>query len=256
MNPAQLNTMVEAKLKELAQETDNVKKSEFFQNYLDTMSKFWKYSWHNQMLIHCALPAATRVAGFKAWNSLGRYVKKGEKSIRILAPVVKDVDGQEEVVNYMPVSVFDVSQTEGKELPDIDIEVTGNDAEQLYEKLVWFCRSKGISFDLQKLGVNGLYGYSTGGKIVLAEDGSYNMKVNTLVHEIAHELLHYSEDGKKLSRNQKEIQAEATAYVVCKHLGLETKSFNYLALYDADYKKIMGNLSAVSVAAKEVIGFV
>ena len=91
---------------------------------------------------------------------------------------------------------------------------------------------------------------------MLAEDGSYNMKVNTLVHEIAHELLHYSEDGKKLSRNQKEIQAEATAYVVCKHLGLETKSFNYLALYDSDYKKIMGNLSAVSVAAKEVIGFV
>src|SRR3989344_6031893 len=251
MNPAQLTQMVEAKLKELAIETDDVKKSDFFQKYLDTMSKFWKYSYQNQLLIHCALPTASRVAGFRGWQSLGRSVKKGEKAIKILAPVVQE----EEVVNFIPVNVFDVSQTEGAELPDVDIELQGNDAEQLYETLVWLCHSKNIKLELQKLGVNGLYGYSKGGKIIIAEDGGYNMRTNTLIHEIAPELLHYSEEGKKLSKQQQEIQAEATAYVVGKHFGLETKSFNYLALYDADYKKIMDNLEAVSSAVKEVIGF-
>jgi len=80
-----------------------------------------------------------------------------------------------------------------------------------------------------------------------------NTQVSTIIHEIAHELLHQNEEGKKLSKQQKEIQAEGTAYVVAKHLGLRTKSFNYLALYDADHTKIMANLQAVAGASREIL---
>ena len=119
-----------------------------------------------------------------------------------------------------------------------------------------FCQAKDIRLEFAHLGVNGVYGYSKGGEIKVSSDGSVNTKVNTLVHEIAHELLHYTEEGKSLSKQQKEIQAEGTAYVVCKHFGLETRSFNYLALYDADYKKITDNLQAIAKASKEVIDFI
>ena len=82
---------IEANLKELASETDNVKKSKFFKNYLDTMSKFWQYSYHNQLLIHFKMPEATRVAGFVKWKELDRNVKKGSKAIKILAPTIRKI---------------------------------------------------------------------------------------------------------------------------------------------------------------------
>ena len=73
-------------LKQLAAETDEVKRSEIFRQYLETMAKFWKYSYHNQLLILCQMPKATRVAGFRKWREMGRWVRKGSKSIKILAP--------------------------------------------------------------------------------------------------------------------------------------------------------------------------
>ena len=90
---------------------------------------------------------------------------------------------------------------------------------------------------------------------MVSSQDSVNTKVNTLVHEIAHELLHQQGEGKSLSKQQKEIQAEGTAYVVCKHFGLETKSFTYLALYEADSQQILENLEAIAKASKEVIEF-
>ena len=100
-----------------------------------------------------------------------------------------------------------------------------------------------------------MYGYSQGGQIVVSSLDSVNTKVNTLVHEIAHELLHQDGEGKMLSKQQQEIQAEGTAYVVCKHFGLSTKSFTYLALYKADSQQILENLEAIAKASKEVIEF-
>ncbi|MBU0460178.1 MAG: hypothetical protein KJ597_07335 [Nanoarchaeota archaeon] len=244
--------LIKEKLQQLATETDAVKKSTVFKQYLDTMAKFWEYSYHNQLLIHFAMPSATRVAGFKAWQELGRQVKKGSKSIKILAPF-KSKEDDDEVVSFFPVSVFDVSQTEGAELPSIDIKLEGDDQESLLGYLEEFCSVKGIELKYQDLGVNGVYGYSKGGSIVVGSGDSVNMRVNTLVHEIAHELLHRNS---KSSKKQKEIQAESVAYVVCKHFGLETKSFTYLALHGASSEEIMENLSAISGTVKEVIEFV
>ena len=248
-----LTTQIESRLKELAKDTDDFRKSEFFQNYLDTMSKFWDYSLHNQLLIFFASPTATRVAGYRTWQKLGRQVKKGSQAIHILAPSTKKVEQDEEndeITYFFPVSVFDISQTEGQELPSVDVELSGEDKKWLLEKLLDFCTQKGIKVEFKSLGVNGLYGYSRGGEIAIASQSSINMQVSTLIHEIAHELLHQKS---ALSKQQKEIQAESVAYVVSRHFGLDTRSMNYLALYDADYKKIMETLGTISEAVKEVV---
>jgi len=259
---AELMDQIEARLKDLATETDEFKKSEFFRQYLDVMSKFWKYSYHNQLLICYKMPDATRVAGFRTWLSLNRRVTKGSKAIKILAPYKKKVTDTDPVTNeekekritlFIPVNVFDISQTEGEDLPGIEISVTGDNYKDFLDNLVSLCKDKGIKVDFKNLGINGLYGYSKGGQIAITNTESINTQVNTIIHEIAHELLHKGENS--FSKQEREIQAEGTAYVVTKHFGLENKSFNYLALYDADYKKIMENLKSIAEASKEIIEF-
>ena len=258
----QLIKEIETNLKELAVETDTVKKSAFFKDYLETMSKFWQYSYHNQLLIHFRMPTATRVAGFNKWKQLDRQIKSGSKAIKILAPSIRTftkidkntlTEVEEKVTLFFPVNVFDISQTDGKPLPEIDIVVKGDNYNDFLQNLVSFCNDKNIKVNFENLGINGLYGYSKGGSIAISNQESINTQVNTMIHEIAHELLH--KEKKELSKQQKEIQAEGTAYVVTKHFGIENKSFNYLAMYDADYKIIMDNLKAVASASKEIIGF-
>ena len=249
-------------LRNLAKETNAVKKSEFFKQYLETMSKFWKYSYHNQLLILHQMRKASKVAGFRKWREMGRFVKKGSKAIRILAPrfrKVAEIDEQsgeliekEEVVDFVPVPVFDISQTEGEPLPEVEITVQGDNYRGFLDNLVEFCTSKKIKVDFKNLGINGLYGYSKGGQIAVTNTESINTQVNTMIHEVAHELLHR---GRAFSKQETEIQAEGVAYVVTRHFGMENKSFNYLALYDANYKKIMENMKAISRGAKEIIEF-
>jgi len=250
-------------LRELAYETDAVKKSEFFRRYLEIMSKFWRYSYRNQLLIMSQMPHATRVASFRKWREMKRYVKKGSKAIKITAPRMskeKHIDPdtgkvieQAEVRGFGQANVFDVSQTEGRPLPDIDITVDGDDHIGFLQKLLGFCSAKNIKVDFKNLGINGLYGYSKGGQIAVSDTESINTQANTLIHEIAHEIMAHK--GQKLSRQQREIQAEGVAYVVTKHFGMENKSFHYLALYDADHRKIMENLKAIAGASREIIGF-
>lgn len=255
-------TEIEANLKCLASETDDFKKSEFFKNYLETMSKFWQYSYHNQLLIFFQKPKATRVAGFKKWQELNRKVLKGQKAIKILAPFIKKVielkpgtleEVEKEITLFFPVSVFDISQKDGEQVPEISLSITGDSYKGFLQNLVSFCEQNRIKVNFKNLGINGVYGYSKGGEIAVSNSESVNTQVNTMIHEISHELLH--NENKELSKQQKEIQAEGTAYVVTKHFGLENRSFNYLALYDADYHKIMENLKAIAEASKEIIEF-
>jgi len=249
-------------LKELADETDKVKQSEFFKHYLDTMSRFWKYSYHNQLLIFRQMQTATRVAGFRKWQEMKRRVKKGSKAIKILAPYIKKVTendpktGEEKektITLFFVASVFDISQTEGKPLPEVDITIKGDTYIGFFQMLLEFCKTRNIKVDLRNLGINGLYGYSKGGEIALCNTESINTQTNTLIHELAHEILLHKDQN--LGRQQREIQAEGVCYIVTKHFGIENKSFCYLVLYDADYKKIMENLKAISEASKEIIEF-
>jgi len=261
MNPLQnIEKMADDYVRQLAEETDEYRKSACFKEYLDTMARFWHYSYRNQLLIHVQNRNATRVAGFRKWNELGRKVNAGEKAIKILAPFTKKVqkkDLQEETQTYFcPVNVFDVSQTNGKELPKIDIEIKGDDYKPFLNKLLAYCKQQKIEVEFKELGINGLYGYSKGGKIAIDSKQNTNTQVNTLIHEIAHELTHYSFEGKKFSKQEKEIQAEATVYVVSKIMGFENKSPNYLALYTNDKEKILENFEIISKNTKQILGFV
>ena len=258
-----LEKQVAGFIEDLAKETDAVRQSSMFKEYLDTMSRFWHYSYHNQILIHLQNKNASRVAGFATWNKLGRFIKKGSKAIKILAPFTKKVvkkEGDEEkefsFTYFVPVNVFDVSQTDGKDVPKLDIEVAGDNQKWLLEKLLAFCESKSIKVEFKPLGINGLYGYSQGGKIAIDSNQSINMQANTLIHEISHELLHYSLEGKQFSKQEKETQAEAAAYVVCRALGFENKSSNYIAFYSTTKNRILENIETISLAARELLSFV
>ncbi|MFH1391189.1 MAG: ArdC family protein, partial [Candidatus Diapherotrites archaeon] len=187
MNPlSNLDKMVEQSVSQLTDETDAVRKSSFFKEYLDSMAKFWRYSYRNQLLIHVQNSSASRVAGFRKWNELERHVKAGSKAIKILAPstkkvVEKDSSGKEKEVSrtyFFPVNVFDVSQTAGKELPKIDIEIKGDDFKFLLNKLLDYCKEQKIEVKFKDLGINSLYGYSQGGKIAIDSKQAVNMQVN------------------------------------------------------------------------------
>lgn len=258
-----LDQIVEQSVSRLADETDEVRKSGFFKEYLDVIAKFWRYSYRNQLLIHVQRRDASRIAGFRKWNELGRKVLKGSKAIKILAPFTKkikekdSIGGEKEVSRtyFFPVNVFDVSQTSGKPLPEISLEVEGNNQQQLLNKLLEYCVLQNIKTEFKELGINGLYGYSSGGKIAVDSKQSINTQVNTLIHEIAHELTHYSKEGKKFSKQEKEIQAEATNYVITKALGLQNKSPQYLALYTKNKEKILENLETISKTTKQILEY-
>ncbi|MFH0970726.1 MAG: ImmA/IrrE family metallo-endopeptidase [Candidatus Diapherotrites archaeon] len=262
---AKLAQLVQNGLNRLVSETDSFRQSALYQSYLDAMAAFWSYSFRNQMLIRLQCPISSRVAGFRAWNRLGRRILLGSKGIKILAPYSRKsvrldaLTGEESEIDFtafFPVTVFDVSQTYGKELPRLDIDLQGNSHEWMVSRLSAFCESHHIHLETKNIGVNGLYGYSQGGTIVLSANQTPNMTVNTLVHEIAHELLHHFPEAKMFSNTEQEIQAEGTAYVVCQALGLRTKSPQYLASYSKETKQLIEQLNIISGTAKEILWFV
>lgn len=239
---------IKQEIKNLAKQTDKTKSSNFFKSYLNTMSKFYNYSHKNQLLIHHQKPNSTRVAGYQTWKKLKRKVKKGETAIKILAPIIINKEDKETITAFKPVNVFDISQTKGKPLPNINIDMKGNN-KNLLNKFITYCNNNNIKLTFKNLSKS-LYGYTQNNSITINHSKPTNTQINTLIHEIAHSILH---QNSKLTKQQKEIQAEAVAYVICKHFNLNPKSFNYLALYEADYKKIMDNLETVSKCVKSIV---
>jgi antirestriction protein ArdC len=165
--------------------------------YLTAMGRFHNYSFGNILEIARQKPSATRVAGMYAWNQLGRRVNKGEKGIRILAPMtgvrrkkdteaVKDVRAQNQsvLVGFRSVYVFDVSQTEGLELPELSSRVSGEVGERM-ERLLDFVSGQGISLEFKE-SIAPALGMSYGGKIVLLPGQTPAEEFSTLVHEVAH----------------------------------------------------------------------
>jgi N-terminal domain of anti-restriction factor ArdC len=255
MKAADLTQRIKQFVDELAAETDAVRASAMFQNYIEAMSRFHRYSWSNQLLILMQNPAAQHVAGYNTWLKMHRQVRKGEKGIAILAPVVVRVDAEDgqatrRLVNFRAEYVFDVSQTNGEPLPvQPDWKSTERRAE-LHERLVVFAEHEGISVTTGTLPADAR-GASMGGKIVLIPEAS----TKTLLHEIAHELLHRSGGADDVpSQQAREIEAETTAYVVCRHFGLgDSKSPNYLALWGADAAAIHGRLGRIQKAVSKII---
>jgi N-terminal domain of anti-restriction factor ArdC len=239
---AQINTnylqqKIKGYLETLARETDLARKSEEMQRYLEFEAKFHQYSATNIFLILLNKPEATHIAGYQTWKTMGRFVKKGEKGIPIFAPLLARKDSEEkdspqELYGFRIVYVFDISQTDGEPLPSVPDWKSPEKNAELNERLIAFAKGRGVEVLIKKQSGE-IQGVSMGGLIEI--DPSAGTK--TLIHEIAHELMHRDEDC-PLDHAFREREAEATAFVVAKYFGLsKLKSYNYLALYELRKRK-------------------
>ena len=237
--------------------------------YLDAMSRFHNYSFGNILEIARQRPTATKVAGMYAWNQLGRRVKKGEKGIRILAPIIgikrkpdaeaeKDITKQNTrvLVGFRNAYVFDVEQTDGADFPQIE-HVQG-DAGENYDRLLAFIEKQGIELVFTDKIAPAL-GVSYGGRIAILPGQSKAETFATLVHELGHEMLHRAERRTTTTKVVRETEAEAIAFVVGKAIGLQTgnASASYISLYHGNASLLIESLeviqqtSAVILAALE-----
>jgi len=240
--------------------------SEVLTQYLSAIGRFHNYSFGNIMLIARQKPDATNVAGLRTWNSLGRFVRRGEKGIMILAPMIghKKSDSvaeaaedakqsQAQLYGFRAAYVFDISQTEGKDLPSLT-EVQG-DVSGYRERLVKFVQSRGITLDYSEK-IAPAKGLSHGGKITLLSGMQPAEEFSTLAHEIGHEMLHRGERRTLTTKQVRETEAEAIAFVVCQAIGLETGSAaaDYIQLWHGDASLLRESLEAVQQTAAMILG--
>ncbi len=233
--------------------------------YLATMSKFHHYSFGNCLLIAIQRPDATRVAGFQRWKELRRQVKKGERGIAIFAPMAyrkQEVDEDEEeekrsgkgrgLRGFRVVHVFDISQTEGEDLPEF-AGIAGEPGAAL-EKLETIVRGHAIELEYGHL-AGTAEGVSQLGKIVIRAGLAPAETFSVLCHEFAHELLHQKERRQQASKRVLETEAEAVAFVVSKAIGLDgtTRSADYIQLYAGGKETLLESLDAVQKTAALII---
>lgn len=264
--------------------------SEKYKTYLNTMSKFHNYSFNNTMLIAMQKPDATLVAGFKAWQkNFDRHVKKGEKGIRILAPAPYKIKEEQEKLdpvtgeimldkNGMPITeeveikipafrvvpVFDVSQTDGKELLDIGINELSGSVEDYEDFMQALTEVSPVPITYEDIDGDAKgYFHTTDHRIAIQEGMSQSQTVKTAIHEVAHAKLHDRERNQDIvavldkDRNTKEVEAESVAYTVCQHFGIDTSdySFGYIAGWssDRDMKELKSSLDTIRKTASELI---
>ena len=256
-------------------------KSKRLLDYLEFCSKFYNYSFSNTVLIWFQLPEAKRVAGFKKWNELGYKIKKGSKAIRILAPrtykyIIEDnkkitfrnmtaeqksrKEEHNEEIYFVPVSVFDVSQTEktvkAKVLVDNYFWNIGNDFKAQYLMIKGIVLNTDINVVESDTG--NAEGISRGGEINIKKENDYNNKLLTLIHEWAHEILH--QDKMKMNFNErevKEIQAEGVSYIVSRYLGLKNPfTADYIQNWAKDKEQLKDNLTVIIETSKKIIDII
>jgi hypothetical protein len=218
--------------------------SEGLTAYLTAMGRFHRYSFGNILEIARQKPLATRVAGMYAWNQLGRRVMKGEKGIRILAPVIgirrkKDAEAEKDIrtqnqpvlVGFRSAWVWDISSTDGRDLPELSECVTGNVGEYR-ERLVDFVIAQGIKLEFKE-SIAPALGMCYGDRIVVLPGQSPAEEFSTLVHELAHAFLHRAERRITTTKTVRETEAEAIAFVVGTTIGLHNgrASADYIGLY-------------------------
>ncbi len=237
-------------------------RSDALTNYLTAMSRFRRYSWRNVLMIAAQRPNATQVAGIHTWNDFGRTIKKGEKGVLIFTPAEMKSEparGQSPPkddpfprAGFRAAYVFDVSQTEGKPLPEstpakVDVWKYGAQLRALVAK-------RGIDLQIDR-SIEPARGISSGGKIRLMPGLSQVEWVSVLTHELAHEMLHHRPETAALSRDTIEAQAEGVAYVVARGLGIETNtaSGEYLREYCSDQRAVTQTLAVIQKTSAEIL---
>ena len=271
----------------LEQGVANIFSSEKYQIFLNTMAKFPQYSYNNNLLIMLQKPDATLCQSYTGWKKMGRFVKRGEKGIRILAPTpfkidreqnkldekgqtILDKDGepvkekvQIDMTGFKPVSTFDLSQTEGEPLPTLGVEELTGSVEG-YAKLFEAIKEASpvsVAFENIKGGAKG-YFQTSENRIAIKEGMSEAQNVKTLIHEMAHAKLHNmtvqkARDDGGQTRSSKEVEAESVAYTVCQHYGIDTSdySFAYVAGWSKgkEMPELKESLGTIQKAASELI---
>ncbi|HGT1699551.1 TPA: antirestriction protein ArdA [Clostridioides difficile] len=264
--------------------------SERFKDYLQVMSKFHNYSFNNTLLIAMQKPDASLIAGFNAWkNNFGRNVMKGQKGIKIIAPspfkvkqemqktdpqtgkaiIGKDgkpVTEEKEVTipAYRVVTVFDVSQTEGRELPQLGVSELTGDVDRYKEFFAALEKTSPVPVGFEKIegGAHGYY-HLEDKRIAIDEGMSELQTLKTAIHEIAHAKLHDidlnapKDEQPRVDRRTREVEAESVAYTVCQHYGLDTSdySFGYVAGWSSgrELAELKGSLETIRSTAAEII---
>ena len=256
MTADELKTLTTTALDELATALDRGH-SQALVAMLTAMSRFHQYSFHNICLIASQRPTATRVAGFQAWKSLGRFVRRGEKGIAILAPIVRrrtdaaDDDEERAIVGFRAAYVFDVAQTDGDPLPEIN-QATGDPGAAL-ARLRDAIQAAGIRVEyVADLG--GALGTSSGGTIQVLQGLAPATEFVILAHEDAHEILHHDDDRPQ-SRDTRELEAEAVAFVVAHTLGLDVldSTRDYIHLYHGDREALASSLERIQRTAMTIL---
>lgn len=265
--------------------------SEKYKTYLSTMSKFHNYSFNNTLLIAMQKPEATLVAGYKAWQkNFERHVNKGEKAIRILAPAPYKIKEERDKLdpvtgemmfdeNGMPqkeqvevtipafraVSVFDVSQTDGKPIPELEAQELLSTVEGYEDFVQALMNVAPVPIGFEDIpGDSKGYFHTEEKRIAVQENMSESQTLKTMVHEVAHSMLHNKEinrndlmDAPVKDRNTKEVEAESIAYTVCQHFGIDTSdySFGYIAGWSSgkDMKELKSSLDTIRKTASELI---
>lgn len=240
-------------------------KSQKFVDYLKAMGRFHSYSLGNAIMIGFQKPDATHVAGFRTWQKLGRHVMRNEKGIAIMAPIVwrkkvahandkKDVQDRddESAVAFKTAYVFDISQTDGKPLPEF-ARVNG-DPSVYTERLREYVTSKGIMLEYSDA-IGSAEGVSSGGLIRLKKGLTAAEELSVLAHEVAHEVLHKIRKNMPKEKKVRETEAEAVAFVVCQGIGLDTNSASsdYIQLYNGDKETLMKSLERIQRTAAEIL---
>ena len=265
--------------------------SERYKEYLRVMSKFHNYSFNNTLLIAMQKPDASLIAGFNAWkNNFKRNVMKGEKGIKILAPSPFKIKQEMEKIDpatqkpvigadgkpvteekeitipaFKVVAVFDVSQTEGKEIPNLAVDMLTGDVERFKDVFAALEKTSPVPIGFEKIegGAHGYY-HLEEKRIAIDEGMSELQTLKTAIHEIAHAKLHdidlnasVTEQTDRPDRRTREVQAESVAYAVCQHYGLDTSdySFGYVAGWSSgrELDELKSSLETIRSAAAEII---
>lgn len=269
LEPEAKERKIDEVLRKLKEGVEDIQDSQSFREFLLTMSKFHDYSIGNLILIASQRPDATRVAGFTTWKELDRWVKKGERGIAILAPCFspktpktpvpepgEEKENEEkdkgQIVDVRPVYfkvvyVFDVSQTEGKELPKLEVpSLTGEANEDLFASMMSLAKSQGldVTFEPRPQQAPSIKGMYFGKSIWVRPEESRAQQLKTLLHEVAH---YYTEGVFQISRQNAETIAESVAFTVGARFGFDTgtRSFPYVALWSQDKKVLEQNLASI-----------
>lgn len=272
MNVEEAQRVAKEKIQQLAAELERGE-SATLRAYLATMAKLPRYSLHNLLLIMAQRPGTQQqCAGLRTWNRLGRYVRKGEHGIAILAPIVRrrqrrcvasvelkeareteSRDNDEIVTSFRRVYVYSDDQTEGA--PLAEPACVNGDPGIYFDRLTQSIADRGIQLTYSPA-IGAAHGVSTRHRIVLRPDLTSSERFATAAHELAHILLeHHEPDDRAVTATLHETEAEAVAYVVCQAIGLDTNSSSsdYVHLWGGDTATLVASLERIQRTSAEII---